>query len=176
MKKLFLVFLPLLIFTGKVSSNEVYPSLLDVEIGKPFAHPRGTERKDIDRPTTQFRVPNYGQLQTLFPEFSVAYLNSSNAVAVVTAEKIYPDIKSCESSKTKLQGMLKELYPHHHLVSKQESPLKANSEYLASNENMYFSLNCRGSYGPFWSLHFQRRGLEEDSLLKKAWGKFLNKS
>jgi hypothetical protein len=177
MKKLFLVFLPLLpIFTGNVSANEVYPSLLEVEVGKPFAHPRGTERKDIGRPTTQFKVPNYGRLHTLFPEFSVSYLNSSNAIAIVTADKVHPDTKSCQSSKTKLQEILKELFPNHRLVSQQDSPLRSTSEYLDPGNNMYYSLNCRGSYGPFWSLHLQFRGLEEDELLKKAWGEYFNKS
>ena len=177
MEKLYLLFLPLLlIFVGKVSANEVYPSLLEVEVGKPFAHPRGMERKDKDRPTTQFRVPNFGQLQDVFPEYSIVYLNSSNAIAIVTAEKVYPDIKSCQSSKAKMQEILKELYPHHSLVSEHESPLQANSEYVAPNKNMYFSLNCRGSYGPFWTMHLQFRGLEEDKLLKKAWDEYCNKS
>lgn len=145
-------------------------------MGKPFAHPRGTERKDIGRPTTQFRVPNYGQLQALFPEFSIAYLNSSNAIAIVTAEKVHLDTKSCHSSKTKLQKILKGLFPNHRLVPEQVSPIRSTSEYLDPSKNMYYSLNCRGSYGPFWSLHLQFRGLKEDELLKKAWDEYFNKS
>jgi len=64
-----------------------YPSFLNVEIGEPFSHPNALDNKDSERPTTQFNAPNHGPSSNLFHEYSVAYLNADNTVAIVTAER-----------------------------------------------------------------------------------------
>jgi hypothetical protein len=74
--------------------SDTYPSLLDVKIGEPFGHPNGHEKKDNNRPTTQFRVPNYGRTSGLFPEYQISYLNKNNSVSIVTAESVFTSIKN----------------------------------------------------------------------------------
>jgi hypothetical protein len=177
MKKIYFVLLTLLISCiSKVNAHETYPSLFEAQVGKPFYHPHGMGRKHASLPITQFKVPNYGQSKAFFPEYSISYLNSSSSIALITAERVYPDSEVCRNSKNKFREMLQRLYPKYRLVSEQESPLKTNNEYMAPNENTYFSLNCRNSYGPFWRLHFQFRGIREDGILEQAWDNHFNRS
>ncbi len=158
--------------SGIVSASEIYPSLFEVKIGHHFDHPQRSDRKDNDRPTTQFRVPNYGPSKELFPEYSIAILNSTENVSIVTAEAVLKDIAECEVKKEKVLKWAYKKYPDHKLIPRAKSHLNGDGEYGLKGSNMYFVLNCQGSYGPFWSIHFQVRGVEEDRLLKKAWSEF----
>ncbi len=162
----------LLSFSANATDKKVYPSLLEVQIGTIFSHPRATENKDINRPTTQFRVPNYGVTSEVYPEYEVAYLNSSNSVVIVTANITTEGIKECLALKNRVLSLVKEKYPNHKSTPYQNSQLKSDKEYSEPGNNTYYVLNCQRRYGPFHTLHLQVRGIKEDAILKKAWGKF----
>lgn len=159
-------------FSCVVSAGELYPSLLEVKIGHYFDHPQRSERKDSNRPTTQFRVPNYGPTKALFSEYSIAVLNSTENVSIITAEAVLRDITECEGKKEKVLNWAIQEFPDYKPIPRAKSHLNGEGEFGLEGSNMYFVLNCQGSYGPFWSIHFQMRGIEEDKLLKKAWSEF----
>jgi hypothetical protein len=155
--------------------GEVYPSLFDVQIGKPFDHPRGQENKDINRPTTQFRVPNYGKTSVLFPEYQVSYLNKNYSVSIVTAESVSKSMTECMHKKEEALKLLKPAFPKYSPTPQEKSNLGGSNEFSASDENTYFVFQCQQSYGPFSTLHIQFRGVAQDKELKDAWNAFFNK-
>ena len=172
--KISLITLMLIFSSNFTFAAEIYPSLLVVKIGEVFDHPQWAERKDNNRPTTQFRVPNYGKTKTLFSEYSVAILNSTNHVSIVTAEAVLADINECSDKKKLILNWVKDKFPSHISIPREKSHLDGDNEYGAANTNMYYVINCQASYGPFWSIHFQMRGTVEDQSLNAAWSKFLN--
>ena len=173
MKKILLLLL--LIVAGQVIAED-YPSLLNVEIGKTFAHPNATAYKDVNRPTTQFRIPNYGKTKRIFPEYEIAYLNKSNAVAAVTAETATEYLAQCNKLKENLIQLAQVKFPNYVRTPITQRQLKGLEEYSKEGENTYYVLQCQQSYGPFWYLHFQIRGIKEDLQLKDAWSEFLSKN
>ena len=170
--KVIVLFVSAWMFSGIASAVEIYPSLLEVRIGHYFDHPQRSERKDSNRPTTQFRVPNYGPTKDLFPEYSISILNSTEHVSIITAEAVLRDISECDGKKEEILKWAFQKFPDHKPIPRAKSHLNGDGEYGLEASNTYFVLNCQGSYGPFWSIHFQIRGIEEDKLLKKAWSEF----
>ena len=147
-------------------SEEAYPSLLKIEIGTNFPHPQALLNKDTNRPTTQYQVPNYGEVVSIFSEYEIATLNTSNHIVIVSAKKTLKDYNSCNSYISQLKEMLKIKYPNYQ---------EQENKYSAPNNNIYYTLQCQQSYGPFWTLSLQFRGEKEDLALKKAWEDYFKK-
>jgi len=157
-----------------IFAAEIYPSLMDVKIGQYFNHPQRRERIDENSPTTQFRVPNYGSTKELFSEYQISILNSTENVAIVTAEAVLKDIGECPEIIERVSSWASEKYPGYKSIPSEKSQLLGDGEYGLDEKNTYYVIECRGTYGPFWSVHFQIRGIEQDKLLRKAWSKFIN--
>lgn len=149
-----------------------YPDLFAVEAGKAFSHPGALQNKDTNRPTTQFRVPNYGSSATLFPEYEITYLNKNNKVAIVTAEKATSTWEQCRALKEEAAKLADRAFPDHKNTPKEHSQLKSGDEYSHEDRDIYYVLKCQGAYGPFAYLHFQMRSKTQDSELKAAWDEF----
>ncbi len=169
------VFIVLLLSFGSVKA-ESYPALLDVVIGQAFEHPNALFNKDTRRPTTQYRVPNYGETKQIFQEYEVAYLNNSNAVAIVTGKVATKNLGECEKQKEKLAKLVKSKFPNYQETPVDKSNLGGPDEYSRHGANTYYVIQCQGSYGPFSYLSFQIRGIEEDRQLKAAWSEFFGKN
>ena len=159
MYKYLYCFACILLFAAEAFSA---PHLLEVEIGKEFPEPfeRGW---DTGRPTTQFRVPNIGEGDKLFPEYQVAILNDSKKVAIITAERVFASIPECTETKNFVEEWISALYPEH--------KLSEHGTYTSESSNVHYVISCRGEYGPYFKLHLQFRGKNEDQLLKEAWGR-----
>ena len=56
----------IVLFVPAVLFADDYPELFSVKAGEVFSHPNALQNKDTNRPTTQFRVPNYGASSNLF--------------------------------------------------------------------------------------------------------------
>ena len=149
-----------------------YPPLFEVDVGKAFSHPDTLQYKDTNSPTTQFRVPNYGSSATLFPEYTISYLNKSNKVAIVTAEKATSSWKECSALQEEAAKLAETVFPDYKSTPKEYSQLKSSGEYSSEDEDIYYVLRCQGHYGPFAYLHFQMRSKSQDSELKAAWEDF----
>lgn len=162
------ILLVTLLFSSSVLSAE-YPALLDIIIGEPFGHPQGAQNRDEAQPTTQFRAPNHGPTAEFFPEFSVTYLNDSNEVAIVTAERVTASLNECQGIKDEWAKLVQTKFPNHLSASMETSQLQMPGEYSQSGNNFYYILRCQGSYGPFHYLHFQMRGIAQDEKLRSAW-------
>ena len=167
-------FLLLLIVSGSVSANN-YPTLLDVVIGQPFGHPNATANKDAGRPTTQYRVPNYGESEAIFSEYQIASINNTDAVVIVTGEAATASLSECNRLKEKAAQIIRVKFPNYVNTPISKSQLNGSREYSKEGANTYYVLSCQGTYGPFTYLHFQMRGIEEDRQLKAAWSKFFGK-
>lgn len=167
----YFLFLLLAVLSTVASANN-YSSFLDVTIGQQFDHPDALSGKDTNRPATQFRVPNYGPTQKYFQEFSLTYLNSTNAVSIVTAEMVQQSLQACEKNKTDVAKLAKAKFPSHQPTSGAASQLGGSGEFSSAVDNTYYVIKCYRSGGPFWILQFQLRGIEQDVQLKKAWGEF----
>jgi len=169
MRKSFIVllcFYPAALFAAE------YPSFLNVEIDEVFSHPNGLDNKDSSRPTTQFSVPNHGPSSNLFPEYSIAYLNANNAVAIVTAEKTTQDWHECAEFKIKAMALAEEAFPGYESTPIEKQQLGGEGEFSLAGIDKYYVLRCQGGYGPFVQLHFQLRSKTQDANLKAAWGAF----
>ena len=162
-----------LVFTGIASAGANYPSLLDVKIGQPFGHPNNSKPLDHQRPTTQFRVPNYGKSKTLFPEYQVVSLNSTNIVAIVTAEAAMATVDECWENRPKVNSWI--YGDNENIKPAQNDGSNLDKEKGVFDKNIYYTVECTQSYGPFWTLRLLIRGKEEDRQLKEAWEKFFNK-
>jgi len=171
-----MIFIFFLTFFGTSSvASEKYPSLLNVEIGKPYPHSGLEKYIRPDRPMTQFRSPNYGPTKSIFSFFSVSFLNDDKHVAIVTAENLNFSLEQCEKQKKDVLALALAKFPQHLSVSREESQLDTKYEYANASENTYFVLKCHLADGPFWTLHLQFRGKTEEPLVRRAWGAFLNK-
>ena len=149
-----------------------YLSLFEVEVGKAFSRPNALLNKDTNRPTTQFRVPNHGASATLFPEYTISYLNKSNKVAIVTAEKAARNWNQCGVLKEKAAKLATEAFPNYKNTPKELSQFKSGDEHSHNESGTYYVLRCEGTYGPFVYLHFQVRSKSQDIELKAAWDEF----
>ncbi len=161
---IFITFLSGLIHAG------AHPNLLEVKIGETFAHPRANEFPDENRPTTQFKVPNYGTSKALFSEYEVVILNNSKKVVIASAEASFSTLQKCKNSSDNLQQILKHRFSDFKNVKGEEFSLTGvNTAYAKEEENSFYTLNCIRRNGPFWILDFNIRGKLEDKELKSAW-------
>jgi len=149
-----------------------YPSLFKVEVGKTFSHPNALQYKDTNRPITQFTAPNYGSSASLFPEYTISYLNKGNKVAIVTAEKATSSYKECSTLLEEAAKLAETVFPDYKSTPKEHSQLKSGNEYSSEGKDIYYVLRCQGGYGPFTYLHFQMRSISQDYELKAAWEDF----
>jgi hypothetical protein len=157
---------------GNASANEAYPSLLDVVVGQPFKYVDNNYPLDNHRPTTQFRVPNYGRTQELYPEFQVTILNATNNVVVISAEAAMQTSEDCLANRPIVQSWIYDSNQGYKPIPRNESQLNSNNEIGNSDNNTYYTVECSRSYGPFWTLHLMVRGKKEDGQLKAAWKEF----
>jgi len=148
-----------------------YPSFLNVEIGEPFSHLNALDNKDSDRPTTQFRVPNHGPSSNLFHEYSVAYINADNTVAIVTAERATESWTECSEFEIEAATLAEEAFPGYESTPIERQQL-GSGEFSLKELDKYYVLRCESGYGPFVQLHFQIRSKTQDAKLKAAWGEF----
>jgi len=154
-----------------------YPNLEEVLIGVPFGHPQANKNPDSNRPTTQYRVPNYGVTSEFFPEYQIIILNEYKKVVTVTAERVTSSYSECNNLLKKFEKHPQESFPNFKSEDSRNSKRVGFGEkrFYSDSENTYYNLTCSGSYGPFVTLHYQIRGLSEDKELKKAWDIMFNR-
>ncbi len=169
MKEMKKILTLVLMLVPLVLSAAEYPSLLKIPVGERFSHPQGMQNKDKGRPTTQFRVPNHGNISSIFSEYSIAYLNATGHVVIVTAEKAVKNWEECESLKEKASLLISQAFPNYKSSPVSNSQLGAPGEFSLESADTYYVLRCQGSYGPFAYLHFQIRSKSQDIELKNAW-------
>ena len=161
-----------ILFTNATLANE-FPSLMDVEIGVAFPHPRADEFPNTNMPTTQFKVPNYGVSKELFSEYQVVILNSSRKVVIVSAEASFSTLSQCQERSSQLQNLMKVRFPGFKKEKGEKYNLKGvRDAFVKDGDNAFYTLNCIRSYGPFWILDFNIRGKKEDRELNAAWKRF----
>ena len=135
---------------------ENFPNLDTVHIGEAFSHPNANAFPDSDRPTTQFRVPNYGDTSDLFPEYEVVILNSTKDVVIVSARFAVETSQACEEKLEKFRGHLSKRFKNYNQASEGELKITGLTAYTLNGENSYYTIDCSRSYGPFglWSINF----------------------
>ena len=161
----------LAIFGSSKSFAEV-PSFLEIEIGGeyPLAVDWSKISSNDPRPTEQFRAPNWGKYSSLFPEYEVAILRENNRVAIVTAERTMESFRTCVEAAEKFRAQFTLEFPALQWNEEQQT-------YATENGNAFYKVTCKRTGGsPFWQLHYQARGKQQDEQLKAAWGKFLGSS
>ena len=162
------------LFVNLALAND-FPSLTEVGIGSPFPHPRADELSDQNRPTTQFKVPNYGLSKELFYEYQVAILNSSKKVVIASAEASFLTLSECQKSSEKLQQLVQFRFKGYKKAKGEEFNLTGvSTAYAKKGKNIFYTLNCIRRNGPFWILDFNIRGREEDKELNAAWQTFFS--
>jgi len=171
LKKYLLLLSAIFSFLTVIAHAEV-PNLNTVLLGEAFPHPDTEKQLDIDRPTTQFKVPNYGEGSEIFSEYEVVILNSSKTIVIVSAANISYTQAECSDKLKLFQNILQTRYKNYSLTEKGKKNLKDVTEYSSEGNNEYYGLDCVKSYGPFWTLHYQIRGIKEDELLKNEWEKY----
>jgi len=174
MKRITITFLATLA-SSLVNAAE-YPNLDTIEIGKAFPHPRADAFPDLNRPTTQYKVPNYGSTKDIFSEYQVVILNEVKKVVIVSAEASFATDKACEDNKKKLKSIIQARFPGFNEREGKELNLRGiRSAYVKDDVNTFYTLNCMRKYGPFAILDYHIRGKKEDKELNAAWKTFFSK-
>ena len=166
---LFLWFIFLISFDSLADN---YPNLDAINIGEAFPHPNANAFPESDRPTTQFRVPNYGDTSELFPEYEVVILNSTKEVVVVSARISVTTSQACKEKLENFRKHLDENFKNYSQASEDEIDIKGLTAYTHNGENSYYTIDCIRSHGPFWNLEYQIRGKNEDKELNASWEQF----
>jgi len=153
-----------------------YPSLLNVEIGQKYDYQDGIFNMDDNRPSTQFKVPNYGETKEYFPEYQVILFNSNKNVSSVSAERAVENYEVCNHLRLKVKPLIDKRFPDHYKKSDGNKAVQLPylNAYVREGDNIFYILSCRGSYGPFATLHFEMRGEKEDKEMKKYYTEFFS--
>lgn len=178
MNKLIFVTLLFVASLHSAIAEELYPDLKSIKIGVPFTHPQADKSLDLNRPTTQLRVPNYGELSEIFPEYKIIVLNSTKQVVTVTAETVTRNILKCNELLKEFERYPQQRFPDFKTEDSDSSERLGfgSKRFYKDGVNTYYNLTCTGSYGPFITLHYQLRGLAEDTQLKLAWEQMFKNS
>ena len=158
-----------------LGSNKCFaevPGFLEIEIGGeyPLAVDWSKIGSNDPRPTEQFRAPNRGKYSSLFPEYEVAILRENNRIAIVTAERTMESLGACMEAAEKFRGQFIVEFPALQWNQEQQT-------FESENGNAFYKVTCTRTGGsPFWQLHYQARGKQQDKQLRAAWSKFLDSS
>jgi len=120
------------------------------------------------RPTIQFRVPNSGVSQSIYPEYDVAILRANNEIVIISGERVYKDELTCEKNKKVVLNWITQIIPN--------SKLDQTTKFYSSKQsNIKASLSCiYNNESPYPTLRLQLRGKKQDKSLKSAWQTFFN--
>lgn len=161
------------IFLGLFISNSALagPDIFSISIGGKFPEksPFENDGSKNYRPTLQFRVPNSGESERLFPEYEVAILRSTNEISIITAVRVFTSMVECQEKKDIAEKWVKKVIPNATLSLKTRI-------YGSEFGNVFATLDCLYSNdSPYPNLELQFRGKLQDKKLEEAWRPYFQK-
>jgi hypothetical protein len=152
-------------FIGLLITNTALsvPDMLSIAIGSEFPDklPFNNQSSEKPRPTLQFRVPNSGKSEELFPEYEVAILGSTNEISIISGRSVFSDMPACEKNKVAAAKWVAKIIPNAKLNPQ-------TRRHSSESSNVFASLSC--SYrdkSPYPILKLQFRGKEQDRVTHK---------
>ena len=141
--------------------------MLTIELDSPFpAEVKYRSTTDDAKPIIQFKAPNSGVLESIFPEFEVQVLRENNNVFVVSGERAYETRELCEKAMVIVKEYISDVLPNAYYD-------EIRRLYISSDTAIVSALHCGiPKDSPFTILEWHFRDTKYDRLVENAWSDY----